>query len=78
MKALLEFDPSKRPSAAQALEFAYFRALPAAEAPTVTPAASDEQAAKVAAAFKFEEESLGCNELRILIVNDLFRMGMQK
>ncbi len=75
LKALLEFDPAKRPSAVAALGFGYFGSLPAAEAPCVTPSASEAEAARVKSAFAFEDESLGTNELRILLANDLFRMA---
>jgi serine/threonine protein kinase len=73
LKALLEIDPAKRPSAAAALGFAYFGTLPAVEAPCVTAMASEEEAARVKSAFAFEDEDLGKNELRILLANDLFR-----
>jgi len=74
MKALLAFNPGLRPSAEQALTYAYFGPLPAAEKPSVTPFASAEEAERVKRAFAFEEESLGTNELRVLLANDMFRM----
>ena len=59
-----------RPSAAAALKAPYFEALTEAEQPVVTPPPDPEQ---IKAAFRFEEENLAANELRILLANDLFR-----
>ena len=74
MRALLEFDPSARPAADAALTFNYFDELAPAEQPVITPAPDK---AAIDAAFAFERETLGANELRILLANDLFRMVLE-
>jgi len=78
LRGLLEFEPVKRPSAADALAFDYFASLPDAQKPCITPMASDEEDARVQAAFSFEDEALGTNELRILLANDLFRIQVER
>jgi len=70
---LLEFDPSKRPSSEACLRCAYFADLPAAEKPAAVAEQSGRERRDTRDAFKFEEENLGMNELRILLTNDLFR-----
>ncbi len=68
---LLSLDPHKRPPAAEALTSdEYFRTLPAGKRPPLTPPTDY---AQIAAAFAFERETMGINELRVLIANDLFR-----
>ena len=52
----------------------YFAALPDVEKVEIS-AAPDPRA--IDAAFAFERETLGANELRILIANDLFRMHLE-
>jgi len=52
----------------------YFAGIPEAERPPLTPPAD---LAQVDAAFAFESETLGINDLRILIANDIFRMHEQ-
>jgi len=74
LQALLEINPSERPEAGSALQLAYFAALPEAETPRLTPPPDRES---IESAFAFEKEELGCNELRILIANDLFRMHLE-
>ena len=49
-------------------------AVPAEEQPLLTEAPDPRE---VEAAFAFEREALGANELRILIANDLFRMHLE-
>ena len=56
---------------------AYFELLPSAEQPATTRPMTGEQESDVDAAFAFENEELGTNELRILLANDLFRMQLQ-
>lgn len=74
MRALLEFSPAARPSAEQALQFPYFAPLAdGVQTPVLTP---PPDAAQVEAAFAFEDEKLGANELRILLANDLFRYNL--
>lgn len=73
-RSLLEFDPTARPNAKAALEFAYFDSLSADEKPVIT--APPEQG-YIESSHAFEEESLGSNELRILLANDLFRMHLE-
>ena len=75
LRGMLEFDPSARPSAAAALAMPYFGALTEAEQPVITPAPDP---AQIAAAFRFDEENLKVNELRILLANDLFRMATKE
>jgi mitogen-activated protein kinase 1/3 len=74
MRLLLDFDPRKRPRADAALRTAYFALLAPKEVPTPTKLADP---ASVAAAFAFEAEGLGSNELRVLLANDLFRMQVE-
>jgi len=69
LAAMLSFDPRQRPSAEAGLKYDYFADLPKAQMPEVTPPVD---IAVVNAAFAFEREQLGTNELRILISNDLF------
>jgi len=69
LAAMLSLDPRQRPSAEAGMKFAYFADLPAVERPEVTEPVSVDV---VNAAFAFERENLGTNELRILISNDLF------
>ena len=74
LKSLLSFNPAERPSAIEALSSGFFSELPPAEQPPVTAAPAP---GSVDAAFAFEKETLGANELRILIANDLFRMHLE-
>ena len=74
LRDLLEFDPSARPGAAAALQAGYFAELAPAERPIVTPLPDP---SRIDAAFRFEEENLEANELRILLANDLFRMAAE-
>ena len=74
LRALLEFNPAERPDAYNALKLEYFQYLPEVEQPVLTPAPEPRE---IEAAFAFERETLGANELRILIANDLFRMHLE-
>ena len=74
LHALLEFNPSKRPDAEACLAMDYFASLPKDELPKLS---TRPDARTIEAAFKFEEEALGSNELRILLANDLFQMNME-
>jgi hypothetical protein len=47
--------------------------VPAAEKPAAVAEQSGRERRDTRDAFKFEEENLGMNELRILLTNDLFR-----
>ncbi|KAL1530860.1 hypothetical protein AB1Y20_001754 [Prymnesium parvum] len=69
LQATLSINPKQRPTAAQALKFAYFKDLPPVQMPEITKEVDLEV---IQAAFKFEKETLGLNELRVLISNDLF------
>ncbi len=73
LRALLDFNPARRPPAAAALASAYFSPLPDAEMPRPTAVADPDSVSK---AFAFEDEKLGANELRVLLANDLFRMNV--
>ena len=74
MRALLAYDPSSRPRCAEALsQYEYFTPLTADERAGLA-ISGDVDAKSVEAAFAFEAEQLGSNELRILLANDLFRM----
>ena len=75
LRRMLEFDPTDRPSAATALGTPYFRELSPAEQPVVTP---QPDPSHIEAAFRFEDENLAANELRILLANDLFRMATEE
>lgn len=75
LKALLEWDPARRPNAAEALRYSYFDDLPDVEKPAITPSPDP---AQIEEAFAFENEQLGTNELRILLANDLFRMEVEE
>lgn len=68
LSSLLSLDPSVRLSAGEALKHSYFDML---ERRPPTTAKAD--SAAIEAAFAFENETLGVNELRILLTNDLFR-----
>ena len=74
LRALLEFNPAERPDANAAMKLDYFADLPEVELPVLTPAPDPRT---IEAAFAFERETLGANELRILIANDLFRMHLE-
>jgi len=75
LSAMLDLNPRRRPLAAQVLmTHGYFAGIPEAERPPLTPPAD---LAQVDAAFAFESETLGINDLRILIANDIFRMHEQ-
>jgi len=69
LQAMLSIDPNQRPAADACLKFAYFNDLPKEQMPEITPPV---EPAVVDSAFKFERETLGLNELRVLISNDLF------
>jgi len=78
LRALLEFEPKARPSAKAALTYDYFAELPEAERPPMTDLDSDDKRRDaVKDSFAFEQETLGTNELRILLANDLFRMKIE-
>uniref|UniRef100_A0A7S4IB57 Protein kinase domain-containing protein n=1 Tax=Prymnesium polylepis TaxID=72548 RepID=A0A7S4IB57_9EUKA len=69
LQGMLSIDPNRRPAADAALKYAYFESLPSEQMPEITkPVPAD----TIEAAFKFENENLGTNELRVLISNDLF------
>ena len=74
LHALLHFNPTERPDARTALAMEYFAPLPAEEQPVLTEAPDPRT---IDAAFAFEREELGANELRVLIANDLFRMQLE-
>lgn len=66
---MLNINPKERPKADEALKFAYFKDVPPEQIPEITKPVDVNI---VEAAFKFEKETLGLNELRVLISNDLF------
>lgn len=74
LRALLQFNPTDRPAALASLKMDYFQELPPEEQPLLSEAPDPEQ---IQAAFSFERETLGSNELRILLANDLFRINFE-
>ena len=70
LQAMLSIDPNMRPKADEVLKsYAYFADLPPEQMPEITAPVDP---AIISQSFKFEKETLGTNELRILISNDLF------